>query len=42
MHDPTMMERIRQGVTRKKGGGFPWLLLAIIGLIVVGMSLRGF
>jgi len=37
-----MMERIRQGMARRKGGGFPWLLMAIIGLIVVGMSLRGF
>lgn len=43
--DLSFMEKIRQGIERRKqrrsGGGFPWLLVGIIALVVLGMAFRG-
>jgi|GEM_PF-4679863 len=43
--DKSFMEKIRQGIERRKqrrsAGGFPWLLIAIVTLVVVGMAFRG-
>lgn len=43
--DKTFMEKIRQGMgknrERRQGGGFPWLLLGVVTLVVMGMALRG-
>ena len=41
MKDPTLMEKIRRTLRGEgKSGGFPWVLLILVGLIVAGMAMR--
>ncbi|MDX1589024.1 MAG: hypothetical protein R3296_08810 [Oleiphilaceae bacterium] len=43
--EKSVMEKIRQGMGKnresRRGGGFPWLLLGIVALVVLGMAFRG-